>query len=323
MTDVLPAHRPPERAGTLAGASGRARLRRRLQPRAVARGGLGGGRRADARGRRQPGQRRHLLLGPARAGRGRVRLRLAGPAARPAARRRHRRRPRHPHRRAAAVVLPRPTPRPCPVTRRTACAGPAGARHGLPQLTGLPRAAAGITEQLAGRYGDHPAVALWHVHNEYGAPVSDCYCDDSRRGLPPLAARPLRHPGRAQRRLGHRLLGPALRRLGRDRRPALARHASATRRSSWTSSASPPTHCSSYFIAERDVLRRLAPGIPVTTNFMATNCQCAWTTGRWAARSTSSPTTTTCVAERADNHVDLAMGADLTRSPRRRPARGC
>lgn len=38
-------------------------------------------------------------------------------------------------------------------------------------------AAATITTQLAERYGDHPALALWHVFNEYGVPVSACYCD--------------------------------------------------------------------------------------------------------------------------------------------------
>ena len=36
-------------------------------------------------------------------------------------------------------------------------------------------AAVGIADALARRYGRHPAVALWHVHNEYGAPVSDDY----------------------------------------------------------------------------------------------------------------------------------------------------
>ena len=41
------------------------------------------------------------------------------------------------------------------------------------------RAAANITEQLAQRYGSHPGVVLWHVHNEYGAPVSDSYDDAS------------------------------------------------------------------------------------------------------------------------------------------------
>src|SRR5918996_1563788 len=38
-------------------------------------------------------------------------------------------------------------------------------------------AAAAITTELAERYGGHPALALWHVHNEYGMPVSACYCD--------------------------------------------------------------------------------------------------------------------------------------------------
>ncbi|NUT91182.1 MAG: beta-galactosidase [Saccharothrix sp.] len=35
-------------------------------------------------------------------------------------------------------------------------------------------AARGIADALARRYGDHPAVALWHVHNEY---ATLCYCD--------------------------------------------------------------------------------------------------------------------------------------------------
>ena len=31
-----------------------------------------------------------------------------------------------------------------------------------------------IARELARRYADHPAVALWHVHNEYG---TVCHCD--------------------------------------------------------------------------------------------------------------------------------------------------
>ncbi|WNB87195.1 MFS transporter [Cellulomonas sp. ATA003] len=56
----------------------RPRVRRRLQPRAVAGRHAGRGRRAHARGGGQPRQRRDLLLGDARAARGRVRLGLAG-----------------------------------------------------------------------------------------------------------------------------------------------------------------------------------------------------------------------------------------------------
>ncbi|MFH8627690.1 beta-galactosidase [Streptomyces vietnamensis] len=36
------------------------------------------------------------------------------------------------------------------------------------------RAARRIAAALAERYGDHPALALWHVHNEY---VTPCHCD--------------------------------------------------------------------------------------------------------------------------------------------------
>ncbi|MEV7225709.1 beta-galactosidase [Polymorphospora sp. NPDC051019] len=35
-------------------------------------------------------------------------------------------------------------------------------------------AARGIAAALAGRYRDHPALALWHVHNEY---ATTCHCD--------------------------------------------------------------------------------------------------------------------------------------------------
>ena len=36
---------------------------------------------------------------------------------------------------------------------------------------------AGLAEQLALRFGDHPGVALWHVGNEYACHVHECFCD--------------------------------------------------------------------------------------------------------------------------------------------------
>lgn len=38
-----------------------------------------------------------------------------------------------------------------------------------------------IATELATRYGDHPAVVLWHVHNEYGVPVGEDYSAHSVR----------------------------------------------------------------------------------------------------------------------------------------------
>lgn len=42
-------------------------------------------------------------------------------------------------------------------------------------------AALRLTRTLAERYGEHPALALWHVSNEYGDHVSRCWCPESAR----------------------------------------------------------------------------------------------------------------------------------------------
>jgi beta-galactosidase len=34
-----------------------------------------------------------------------------------------------------------------------------------------------LTEQLANRYKNKPALAMWHINNEYACHISECYCD--------------------------------------------------------------------------------------------------------------------------------------------------
>lgn len=41
------------------------------------------------------------------------------------------------------------------------------------------RAAASLTRAIVERYAEHPAVVMWHVHNEYGCHNQPCYCDAS------------------------------------------------------------------------------------------------------------------------------------------------
>ncbi|MBK3633210.1 beta-galactosidase [Streptomyces sp. MBT97] len=175
-------------------------------------------------------------------------------------------------------------------------------------------AAANITTRLAERYGDHPALAMWHVHNEYGVPVSACYCDSCaahfRRWLettygtvdavneawgtafwgqryasfddinPPRATPTVGNPGQA---LDYK------------------RFADATMREN--------------FRAERDILHRLAPGVPVTTNFMTALSQCDsvdyWAWGREVDIVTNDHY---LITDGRRTHVNLAMAADLTRS---------
>jgi beta-galactosidase len=41
------------------------------------------------------------------------------------------------------------------------------------------RAAAALTTQIGKRYAQHPAVVMWHVHNEYGCHNVPCFCEAS------------------------------------------------------------------------------------------------------------------------------------------------
>ncbi|MFJ9736879.1 beta-galactosidase [Streptomyces sp. NPDC101166] len=175
-------------------------------------------------------------------------------------------------------------------------------------------AAANITTRLAERYANHPALAMWHVHNEYGVPVSACYCDSCaahfRRWLqatygtvaavneawgtafwgqrytsfddidPPRTTPTVGNPGQA---LDYK------------------RFADATMREN--------------FRAERDILHRLSPGVPVTTNFMTALSQCDsvdyWAWGREVDIVTNDHY---LITDGRRTHVNLAMAADLTRS---------
>ena len=55
-----------------------------------------------------------------------------------------------------------------------------GARqHYCPSSPAYRDAARRLVEELAGRYAGHPALAMWHLGNEYGCHVAACWCDVS------------------------------------------------------------------------------------------------------------------------------------------------
>jgi beta-galactosidase len=188
-----------------------------------------------------------------------------------------------------------------------------GARQSFcPSSPAYAQASAAITEQLAHRYADHPALVLWHSHNEFGGANALCYCPTSAE---------------------------AFRDWLRERYADLAALNDAwgttfwgQRYGDWTEIEPPVTAPTSVnpaqqldflrfssdahlanFRRERDILHRLSPGVPVTTNFMLANCKTLdyW---RWAAEVDVVSNDHYLRAEEADNHIELAMCADLTRS---------
>ncbi|MGF1470921.1 MAG: beta-galactosidase [Rubrobacteraceae bacterium] len=75
--------------------------------------------------------------------------------------------------------LARIHPESLPVTREGVTLYPGARQHYCPSSAGYRDRAAELVRRIAGRYGEHPALAMWHVNNEYGCHVSECYCDAS------------------------------------------------------------------------------------------------------------------------------------------------
>ncbi|GAA5060449.1 beta-galactosidase [Thermocatellispora tengchongensis] len=123
-------------------------------------------------------------------------------------------------------------------------------------------ASARIARALAERYSGHPALAMWHVHNEYGTP---CHCDHTARAF------------RAWLRRRHGTLDA----LNEAWTTAFwSQHYSAweqilpPRATQWLPN---PAHALDFrrflsdemldhFREQRDILRAAAPGVPITTN---------------------------------------------------------
>nr|WP_081785189.1 beta-galactosidase [Cellulomonas sp. KRMCY2] len=169
-----------------------------------------------------------------------------------------------------------------------------------------------IARELARRYGRHPALAMWHVHNEYGAPVSECYSAASsaafrtwlraRYGTLDVlnAAWGTAFWGQTYGSWEH-ISAPSA-------TPSVINPTQRLDFSRYTSDA-----LLACFVAERDAIRAESPGIPVTTNFMAGACPSVdlW---RWAREVDIVSNDHYLTAADRRGHVGLAMAADLTRS---------
>ncbi len=176
------------------------------------------------------------------------------------------------------------------------------------------RAAVSIAEQLARRYGGHPALAMWHVHNEYGAPVSACYCDVAATAFRRWLTARYTTVKELNEAWGTTFWGQTYNSWEQVQPPRLTPTAgNPAQELDWIRFSSDAMLAN--FKRERDVLHALSPGIPVTTNFHAALSQCEsidyWA---WAREVDVVTNDHYLIAENDRGHVNLAMAADLTRS---------
>ncbi len=66
-------------------------------------------------------------------------------------------------------------PKSCAVARDGGVMFPGSRQHYSPFSADYRRCAAALTEKLARRYAKHPALAAWHVNNEYSCHQQECH----------------------------------------------------------------------------------------------------------------------------------------------------
>lgn len=175
-------------------------------------------------------------------------------------------------------------------------------------------AALRIARALATRFADHPALAMWHVHNEYGCHNAECHCDESAAAF---------------RRW--------LRRRYADDLDALNDAWGTRFWSQWyydwdeilpprpTGAVPNPTQqldwrrfCSdellSLYEAERQVLLEAAPEVPATTNFMVMYNFDALDYWRWAPKLDVVSNDHYLQSADPESEIDIALSGDLVRS---------
>ncbi|MDX3733525.1 beta-galactosidase [Streptomyces caniscabiei] len=175
-------------------------------------------------------------------------------------------------------------------------------------------AALRIAGALAERYADHPAVAMWHIHNEYGCHNAECFCDTSaaafRRWLKAKYGNDLTALNHAWGTTfwsqwyydWEEVIPP--RATGADPNP--------THQLDWRRFRS--DELLSLFTAERDVLRRAAPDTPATTNFMVMHNFDAMDYWRWAPELDIVSNDHYLLATDPESETDIALCGDLVRS---------
>ena len=169
-----------------------------------------------------------------------------------------------------------------------------------------------MTRVMAERYGQHPAVALWHVDNEIGCHVPHDYSDDAAAGF----RRWLEARGGAVEAL-NAAWGTAFWSQRYDSFDEVLPPRTAPTYANPTQQLDFARYSSdellTHYRVQRDVLREVTPHLPATTNFMLSTGTKWMDYFSWADDLDVIANDHYLRAHDPEGHVELAFSADLTR----------
>ena len=188
---------------------------------------------------------------------------------------------------------------------------PGGRQAYCPSSPAYREAAAAMAQAMAERYRAHPALAMWHVNNEYGCHVARCFCDVSAAAFRSWLQRRYGDLDTLNDAWGTAFWSQRYSAWEEIWPPRLApTFANPTQQLDFRRFSS--DELLACFEAERAALRRVTPDLPITTNFMVPRFQGAdyWA---WGPRQDIVSNDHYLVATDGDPAHQIALAGDVTR----------
>lgn len=207
--------------------------------------------------------------------------------------------------------LARLYPESLPVTKDGVVLHPGARQHYCPSSAAYRERAAGLVGRIAERYKDHPVLAMWHVNNEYGCHVSECYCDASAAHFRRWLENRYGDLERLNEAWGTAFWSQRYGRWDEILPPRSApTFANPTQQLDFRRFSSDALL--GLYEMEREILRGATPDVPVTTNFMGFFKPADY--WKWAGREDVVSDDSYPDPSDPEAHVLAAMNRDLMRS---------
>ncbi|HYO33890.1 MAG TPA: beta-galactosidase [Nocardioidaceae bacterium] len=169
-----------------------------------------------------------------------------------------------------------------------------------------------LCQTLAQTYGAHPALRLWHVGNEFACHNAHCYCDISAAAFRRWLGDRYGGIEELNRAWGTTFWSQHYSSLDEVLPPRVVTAiANPTQQLDFRRFSS-DEHLAN-FVAERDVLHELSPGVPVTTNFMVSSHFDALDYSKWAPEVDVVANDHYVVAADPRGYQELAFSSDVVR----------